>query len=299
MRLAEIAGTLCLAAAMLSLTGCAAKKALEANTVAAADKPSADAAVFATQLAQGAGGPAKLRVVSLEIHELVIPLGAISRSEEFWKHVEEERIDVGTYDLLRKNGWRLGIAPNSEWNYFRDILDQYPASRTPRAIAMAPGGAGGSMEIPVKEAVPYQVISYFSDEHSLFLRSFERADNLLNVTVQHVARKPGEARVTVCPTVRSLKRRIEVTGNNKEREIRFVHPERLYDLNLQVDIPMGYFLVIAPSPEVKWKTSLGAAFLVRDDVAEQLERVLLLVPHAKDLEETVPVAPAPQAVPAK
>jgi hypothetical protein len=91
--------------------------------------------------------------------------------------------------------------------------------------------------------------------------------------------------------VRSLRKRFEVT-NNKEREIRYVYPEHLYDLNLQVDVPLGQFLIIAPSPEVKWKTSLGATFLVDDGAAERVEQVLLLVPHAEELQEAVPAAPA-------
>ena len=110
--------------------------------------------------------------------------------------------------------------------------------------------------------------------------------------MQHVARKPNEARVTICPTVRSLHRRFEVV-KNKEREIRYVQPERLYDLNLQVDVPIGHVLVVAPSPEVRWKTSLGATFLVHNDAAEQLEQVLLLVPRADDYQEAVPPPPPP------
>ena len=255
-----------------------------ANQLATADSRSPDAAA--------AADAARVRVVQLDVYQLVIPLGAISRSEEFWKHVEEHRIDVGTYDLLRKNGWRLGIAPTSEWAYFRDIIDAYPASSKPTGLSAGPGG-GGSMEMSMKKGVPYQVISYFNDANHLHLRSFEECENLVTIALQQVPRKAGEARITVCPTVRGLRKRFEVSVNREsEREIKYIHPERLYDLNMQVDVPMGHFLVIAPSPEVRWKTSLGATFLVQDGAAEQLENVMLIVPRAAELEQVGAAAPS-------
>jgi hypothetical protein len=223
----------------------------------------------------------------------VIPLGAISRSEEFWKHVDEERVDVGTYDLLRKNGWRLGIAPTEEWAYFRDILDAYPASAEPADTLTAGLDGGGTLEVPMKDRIAYQNIFYFTDENDLYGRTFEQCENLLSVGLQNIPRKPGEARVTVCPTVRGLRKRYEVTNTSTGPEIRYSHPERLYDLNIQMDIPVGHFLVIAPSMESRRETSLGATFLVQDAAAEQLEQVLLLVPRAADVESTTPVPVKP------
>ena len=136
----------------------------------------------------------------------------------------------------------------------------------------------------------YQIINYFNDHNRLHGLSFDDCDNLLNISLHHLPRKPGAARVTVCPTVRSQKRRYEVTRRGEEREIRYVHPERLYDLNLQADIPAGDFLVIAPSPEGRWATSLGATFLVADGPAERKEHVLLLVPKVVTFEGSAPSA---------
>lgn len=260
---------------------------------------SSHAQVLGTNFGNQAEAPARarLRVVQLEIYRLIIPHGAISRSEEFWKHIDEHEVDVGTYDLLRKNGWRVGTAPSGEWPYFRDIIDAYPASSRPYGLAADQAGGGSHMELMMKQGVPDQNLFYFDDANALYGRTYERGDNLLNISLQQAPRKAGEARVTVCPTIRSLRRRFEVNTRGDEREIRYVHPERLFDLNLQADIPIDHFLVIAPSPEVRWKTSLGAAFLIEDGPAERLEHVLLLVPRVGELEETVKpaVPPAPAA----
>src|SRR5688572_27677852 len=121
--------TLLISACALALVGCSASNnGGEAAAPTAKGKSSATPPVprkdkdpvFATDVADAA--PARAPIVRLDVFRPILPLGAISRSEEFWKHIDEQRIDVGTYDLLRKNGWRLGIAPNAEWPYFRDIL---------------------------------------------------------------------------------------------------------------------------------------------------------------------------------
>ena len=303
------AAILC-AGAVVILTGCGSSAKAKAPKAAARAQAggAAQSQVLAADLGNqrdaGQGDPSRspdgvprgprMRVVQLDIYKLEVPYGAISRSEEFWTHIDEQQVDVGTYDLLRKNGWRLGTAPHSEWGYFKDIIDAYPASAKPFSLAAGAGAAGANMELPLKKGVMYQVINYFNDDNRLHGLSFDDCDNLLNISVHQLPRKPGAARVTVCPTVRSQKRRYEVTRRGEEREIRYVHPERLYNLNLQSDIAAGDFLVIAPSPEGRWETSLGAAFLVADGPAERKEQVLLLVPKVVTFEESgiVPTAAA-------
>jgi hypothetical protein len=280
------------------LVGCAGgpphEKPADAHAKIQTSAAPAQAPVFANEVGANAPGSAatsaslRRRVVQMDVFQLHIPLGAISRSEEFWKHVDEQSVDVGTYDLLRKNGWRIGIAPTSEWDYFLDIIENYPASPKPTSLAAAPGGDGASLQLSLGKGIPYQVLSYFNDENRLFLRSYEDCENLISISLQQAPRKPGEARVSVCPTVRATYRRYQVINSSDkagEREIRYERPERLYDLNCEVDIPIDHFFVVAPSPEVKWKTSLGQTFLVQNGGADRYEQVLLLVPRVKELEE--------------
>src|SRR4030095_4281949 len=58
----------------------------------------------------------------------------------------------------------------------------------------------------------------------------------------------------VCPPGGGTYRRYQQIASDKggEREFRYERPERLYDLNCQVDIPVEHFFVVAPAPEVKW-----------------------------------------------
>jgi hypothetical protein len=298
MKLSKLFFSACAIACTMALVGCPPTSSNDTAAISPKSLPSLppeNKPVFANQLSADTSPAAKRRLLSLDVYQLQLPLGTISRSEEFWKHIDEDRVDVGTYDLLRKNGWRLGIALANEWPYFKDILDAYPALW--EKTTLSPGlSGGGTMELAMKHSIAYQNIFYFTDRGRMIGMKFEDCDNLLGIGLQNIPRKPGEARVTVCPTVRGVQKRFEVTKKAEGRpEIRYTHPERLYDLNIQADIPVGHILIIAPSPQVRWKTSLGATFLVQDGAAEQVEQVMLFVPLAADVDEVQ----APLVTPAK
>jgi hypothetical protein len=223
-----------------------------------------------------------LKVHCLDVYQLTLPLGAVSRSEEFWKRVDEQGVDIGTYDLLQKNGFRVGVAPASEWPYFRGILDQYPAVTKKTTVT---AGESGALELMMKTGVPSQYLFYLTDDNTLMGRSYDRCENLLSVTFQSAPRKPGQVRVTMCPLVRCTRGEFQITVNNTEREYEYVHPERLYDLNLCCDVPLQGFLVVAPSTMAKWDATLGNAFLVDGGAAERFEHVLLMVPRPTQVQE--------------
>jgi hypothetical protein len=222
----------------------------------------------------------------LDVYHLTLPLGAVSRSEEFWKRVDEQGVDIGTYDLLQKNGFRVGIAPAAEWGYFKAILEQYPAV-TKHTTTVAAGNSG-SLELEMKKGIDSQYLFYLSDDNILRGRSYDRCQNLLSVTFQAAPRKPGQVRVTMCPVVRTTRGEFQISVTNAEREYEYVKPERLYDLNLCCDVPVNGFLVVAPSTMAKWSATLGNAFLVDGGTAERFEHLLLMVPRPTHLQAAHP-----------
>jgi hypothetical protein len=153
----------------------------------------------------------------------------------------------------------------------------------------------------MKKNVDAQNLFYLTDENALVGERYERCENLINVSFQAAPRKPGQARVTLCPVVRATRRHYQVTVRNEEKEIVFTRPEKLYKLNLTADVTVDVFLVVAPSSEAKRAMSFGNAFLVEDGPAEQFEHVLLIVPRvmvgeftgSDDLGTTVAPAHAP------
>jgi hypothetical protein len=275
-------------AVSIALVGCGAPAAPVAHVAAApATAPSPIARLI--ELSPGA------LVVNLDVYQLSVPVGAITGSEPFWKHVEEERIDPATKDLLQKNGVRVGIAPDSDWDYFKEILENNNAKAIKGSVM---AGETGMIELPMKKDVGEQTIFILSDEENLAGRNYTKCENLLSVSFWPDARHTGSLHVTVAPIVRSLRSHLEIRANGEEHEIVEVRPEQLYDLNLRTEIPPNCFLVMAPSPNAKYPTSVGDAFLINSEGVERKETIVILAPKSvRRVENRPPRKAAPDATP--
>jgi hypothetical protein len=216
--------------------------------------------------------PLLIQVVGFKI---TVPAGACSRSDEFWRHVDEKAVDPGTYETLYKNGVRCGIASTGEWDYFKAILEQNPAITQPSAYT---GREAKLIEMELKMKVDYQNIFAFDRSGDLVGQTYERCDNLMRVSFQPAPRKPGTVRLGMVPVVKALREIWVPAGAVAGNNFQLVRPEKLYEMNLIADVPMDSFLVVAPSPEGRWPSSLGNAFLVNDGETEQTETVLIFRP---------------------
>ncbi len=266
-----MANRLLLSSLLLVLAGCAAKPAPPPARVETGDAASSRS----RRWRQGGSGESP-GAIQIDVYQLMVPTGAISLNDEFWKRIDEEKIDVATYDLLLRNGVRAGLGCDAEWDYFKHVIDEHPAVTQKSAFGIA---RMGTMELSLKKNVEYQNIFYLTDQNLLNGRTYEQCENLIAVSFQPAPRKPEQVRLSVCPVVRSLRTRLQFSLHNEEREISDVRPEQLYDLNLRIDCPLDSFLVVAPSTLARRATSLGGSFLINDGMTEQFEQVLLFVPH--------------------
>jgi hypothetical protein len=256
-----------------------------------AQEAGSSAAAYTAEIGSG------LRV---DIYQLQVPLGTISRNTEFWKHVDEHSVDPGTYDVLLKNGVRVGQAPVGEWDYFREIMSRYPALTKQTSLVAA---ESKPVELKVVKEQPFQDLWYFDSAGRLQGQSFDAAENLIALSFQQAPRKSNTMRVTMCPLVRSKQKRLEYSPLNNEMEVTYTHPQRLYNLNLRTDVSAERFLIVAPSGESTWRSSVGNNFFVIEGDTERMENVLLIIPAPIKLERVptppYPATPPTQSSPAK
>ena len=230
-------------------------------------------------------------VISLEVYHLTVPAGAVSRNEEFWKRVDEARIDIATYDLLFKNGIRVGVAPDAQWKYFKGLLAQYPSAR--QQPGRTEPGKLGYVELEMRKNVSYQNLFWLDDHDGLCGRTDEKCDDLLGLSFEAAAHHPGQAIIKLCPIVRGLRRYYHVTVlGNDEMQIEQKQPTQIFDLRLQTIVPMNDCLIVAPSKQAKWPTCMGSTFLTGEGKTEPIEHVLVIVPHAYRTDEPQPLAPS-------
>jgi hypothetical protein len=228
----------------------------------------------------------------LDIYQIAVPFGTISANINFWRRIDEQCVDVATYDLLFKNGVRVGEAPLAEIETFKKYLD--PSDNT--HLTSVNGAAARGTELEQHKDLLEQTIMYYDRSNNLWGRSFNRCSNVVNLSFEPTPRKPGFCRVELCPVVRTARRRMEFTVLNNEEEIQVVHPENFYDLNLRADIAPGSFLIVGPSPEARRSTSVGHAFFTIDGPTSLTEQILLIVPHAYIVDDTGrSIYPAPTA----
>jgi hypothetical protein len=215
--------------------------------------------------------------VNLSIYHLRVPLGTVSAGDEFWKRVDERAVDITTYDVLFKNGIRVGRAPMSELDSFLKILDRNAMQTLPTVFAAS---GAKTIELPMKKGALDQVLYDFDLQNTLTVRSFEECDNIFCVEFSPAPRKPGDVRFSLCPMVRTLRKRVVATGDLDTTEVEYKSPEKYFQLNLRTDIPLDGFLILGPSPEAKSTMSLGHAFFMLGGATERQEDVLLILPQA-------------------
>ncbi len=217
-----------------------------------------------------------------DIYDILIPAGAISRNEQFWKLIEEDKIDPGAYDVLRRNGVRVGIAAARDWPAMKDIFDQSP---TTTRVSSATGREASNIEISMKRDVISQCIFVFMPDRSMIGRTYERCDNLMALSFQQIPRKPGQVRVSMTPIVRGTRKQLIYSALGNEQELAFTYAEKALDVSLRADVPMEHVLVVAPSDEANIASSVGRAFLMTDQPAEKYEHVMIFVPKMFQIEE--------------
>lgn len=228
---------------------------------------------------------AQMVFFQMDVYRLAVPFGTFSTNEEFWKRMDEDCVDPATRDILSKNGIRIGEAPQSELKFFQKFMDEKPQMQ--RLSTLAPEAK--KLELEMKKELPTQDLARFDAHNVASVRTYDRCSNVINMSFEPTPRKPGFVRVTLCPVVRSHRKRFEFTPLNNENEIQYVEPELLYDLNLRVDIPKDRFFIVMPSAtSADISMSVGAAFLTKQGHTDRQEEILLIVPHPVVLSDPTP-----------
>ena len=224
------------------------------------------------------------RVYAINVYRLRVPLGTVSGNADFWKRIDETTVDPATYDLLYKNGIRVGAAPLAELGRLQAQIDANTAQQ-----ATVTAGRAEQVEMEMRMDLPRQTLFTFVPGTRAnggvggvreVGRSYDACDNVMYLSFRPVPRDSDAVELTMAPAVNSRRKRLEYTVRGNEAEIEYVEPQTLYDLNLRVDLPLDHFLVVAPSAEVSQPTSVGSAFLTEDEPTERVEKVLVVVPQA-------------------
>ncbi len=221
--------------------------------------------------------PAVNLIYSIEIWEVFFPRNTVSSDEDFWKRVNESAIDLGPHDVMFKNGIRIGELPVSDIDYLQKLVADKKGQQT-----RFTGIAGKQIDLMITPDIDRQTIFYFDRENKLVGRTYDKSANLIYFAFETTPRKPGLIRLALTPAVKALNTRLQYTQQpgKSDREITYINDEFHYDANLTLDLPVTSILVLAPSVEARDKCTLGHTYFVKNTPAEQLDRMIFIVPRA-------------------
>jgi hypothetical protein len=266
-----------------TLLGCADQKS--APPAAGSPKDIAQAnevPLYQPPIKRGDPVPDPKLLVELFVYDLRVPLRTVSHNEEFWKHVDEQDIDVAQHDLLLANGFRVGTAPREDWDYFKKILEKQ------HLLSQLTSGShlqASQMEIPLKTNLPEAFIAYFHPTKGLVAQVYDQCDASMVVAYEAVPRHPGDVSITATPEFTSQRDEITYTALNEPITQLFKRPEFLFDLKLQVNVAEDHFLIIGPSPDADMKCTLGHKLLYQASGGQETETVLIVSPQAFQFEQ--------------
>jgi hypothetical protein len=263
-----------IALSALTLIGCAATTSTDvAPDTGTPETPPAPQNARAT--------PRKL--FQLDSFLLRVPRDMISQNDAFWKRLDEDCVDFSTRERLARNGIRVGRAHRSELAAIQDFLDDADGNQS--SIV---GSKAQDVAIEMQTGIDRQTIWFFDRRGDLRGIDQERCDNLVYLNFRQVPRKPDVVRIALAPAVRSRVEKFRVEQNPAgDRTFTLDKPETLYDAGLSVDVPIDHFLVVAPGPAAADYRSIGRLFFVENSPAQQLERVVVIIPSLKAIETDV------------
>jgi hypothetical protein len=262
---------------VITLSGCEAPPKPDV----APTKPNPFATVAGPQDAK----PTGQKLFQLQIFQLAVPEGSISRNTDFWKPFDEAfLVDLWQHDVLYKNGIRVGRAPLSELAAMQVQLDN--AESKPSKLI---GSVVQNVEMEVRRGIEKEIVFTFDRRGQAEGHDYYNVDNLFMVSFQQVARRPDHIQISIAPAIRDLHRKLFM---GEDGQPKWEAPQTIYNVGISTELGIDECLVVSPSEvAINTSTSVGRAFLMEDRPASRVEKVLVIVPQLLgSLEEVKPGA---------
>jgi len=233
-------------------------------------------------------------IIRLHFWRMIVPAGDISQNPEFWKLLDEDALDVSSYDRLYKNGLRVGRARINDWPMFVRFFEDHDAVCYQ---AMFAGFAGrGVVELEPDQPLMDEQTLFVFDKHGLSGRTYVNCRDELDYEFHWAPHKTRTVRLTLTPAVLTWRQHADYNFADDPADVVLKQPENLFELGLRVDVEPGEFLVVGPSPEVVDPNLVGSHFLMHTTPTKKLEELLIFVgaplqqPAAPATEPSTPTA---------
>ena len=228
----------------------------------------------------GAAPEAPKGRIALRIYDLTLPAGSFTEGSELWRVVDEQAFGTTRSANLWANGIRAGTGDLRDLDRVADALG---TAEAPTTLLVSPDGNTRSHEIDrgVAEVENFgqQTLFWFSADGSPRGRTYTDCRNFLSVSMLPSPDDLEAVRVEFAPIVRSTRTRLDVRKDGSDYAVEQVRDEAVFDLRLALEVRVGDFLLIAPSPDASRTTSIGHNFFTGVEPGRPVERAVLVIPQ--------------------
>ena len=213
-----------------------------------------------------------LRVQMLRLN---LPVGTFSGNERVWRQLNQDALDSDTSIMLAENGIRAAVAPQDRWPGIHKLIDVPGASS--ELFTLQTDGRS-TIEVITHPNVTEQTISSIDRERQMHVRSFDRCDNSIRLSLNR-RRDSNVLTIQLEPVVQlgtiSVTRgaaEMGIVGRTARRD------ETFANLRLAASLDTSEFLVLAPANPRENKFSVGTRFLTDTDQVPPTETILIFLP---------------------
>jgi hypothetical protein len=220
--------------------------------------------------------------VTLQPLLVQVPVAARDRTGPIWSHLREDVLDADAALGLDRNGIRVGVGRDRDWDQIKAALDSIEGLSVSehRTVALRPGWPL-ALETDVK---PRDQTIFFVDRDGIVSgETWPRSRNVLRLTCALHPRDPQRTVLTIVPEVRQ-----ELGGWRWVRtEAGIIQaPEyngRAYAAAaFSVDLGRGEFVLIAPSERADVYGLVGGAVLSGESGQQRADSYVFLRVELKD-----------------
>lgn len=222
--------------------------------------------------------PVVLQSIDFRILRIRAPAGTFSESGKIWNAVDEEVVPAQLQQLLRRNGFRVGLGSAENWPQMKAILDAEKVEVVDRRKAVYNSlPLIVDLERPPKD----QTLFLFRQDGTMAGATFPKSTNVLRVEYGISTAEANTVIVDVMPEIRLMR-----VDTSPAFELNWPEPppidppsRPLRELSVRLTIRPEQFLAVGPSAAAR-KGYLPGSLLLCDEVdGVRFEALYIITPR--------------------
>ena len=223
--------------------------------------------------------------MQFDVLHVELPIDQVHHSEKIWNHVDELRQDPARTSLLRRNGFRMGVASADDWPALRALFEACNA-RVLRVSHTVQQGLPLTLELdPIEDD---ETIFLLTADNRMVGTTFDRGTKYLHLDYA-LSAEDGCTTLMATPEIhRTSKSKSWESRDGQLQRVAKYQGKVFHELTGAVRVCPNEFLIIGADATQASTLSAGRQFLARTREGRDYETVLCITPQPFRTEGATP-----------